>query len=134
MIAIRPIKYPPRQYPTTVLNLNAITNGGLTSSVGVTISGLNVSDKLVINLYAGLYTAWFEYSDWRARFKSESLEGVIEDHYVSAYGASAATALALAQAAGPVVLTGSTQYTLWIFDSAVGDNLGGLSLRYHIRP
>ena len=121
------------------INLNALTNSGSTSANGVTIntradgSALQSGDTVTITLVAGTYTAWRETATttWRCRFKSQNAAATIVDHYASA-SSTVSAAAALALATPDVTLTGSTSYTLWLPDSYVLDNVGGLSMTYTV--
>ena len=126
----------PHRSETVTFDLNGITNAGSTSAVGYTISGINPGDRVELTPYAGLYTAWREQpaTNWRCRLKVEDGNGTITDHYTTASsGVSAAAALALATAEGPVILETTGPYKVWLPDSVTADNVGGMSISALIR-
>ena len=68
---------------------------------------------------------------WGCGFKVKFDNGTYQEFKATMY-TTAAIANAAAIAAGPVVLTGHTSYTIFIPDPAPSDNRGGLSLRISI--
>lgn len=116
------------------------------SYAGIVISGVSPSDMIVIDKPPGLtyqaYSFWDSddnpYADglsWVNAFwvtddtgTRSYWSGVVTDLIPAERYASAAAAEA-AVAGRYVILTGSTSYTIWIRDTPVYDNRGGLSLR-----
>ena len=114
--------------------LTATTDG----SVGTTYTQ-SPDDSLVIEVGAGLtYDGWSRWSDdsnpaaaglaWECGFAVKTEDNVITQYRTTRY-LTAAAANAANIAAGPVVLTGHSSYTIFIHDTPPEDNRGGLSLR-----
>lgn len=110
--------------------LTATTDG----SVGTTYS-VSPDDSIVIEFTTGMtYEAWSPWpSDeaplsWFGTFAVKTEDGVITQYRVPGYATESA-ANAANIAAGPVVITGHSSYTIFIYDTPAYDNRGGLSLR-----
>jgi hypothetical protein len=110
---------------------------------GVTIAGLAPSDVVSVTVANdATYTAWSRWpSDdspdaapvpWECSFRVRTAEGAESSHLVTRY-ANAEAAHAAALAAGPVELTGSSSYLIWLYDDILL-NRGGLSLRVTKSP
>lgn len=122
--------------PATLLSqaitLNAISNGGTTSAVGVTVSDLDPDKTYTVSLVGGGYSYYSDdiggHADgWYCKYRTTTAAGTVE-HYVLPGSANAATALAAAQALGSVEITGVDEVTLWIYDTPAGDNRGAVDL------
>ena len=124
---------------TTTINLNAVTNGGSTSSVGISLSGVSADWVLTLDMPAGgAYEGWSPWpSDYDTNVPSpptawgNSFQVTNPDTSVASFGANAiANTSALARAAfSPVTITGYSSYVFWIADSGPWNNRGGLSIR-----
>lgn len=118
--------------------INAQTQGG-TAASGHVLSGYSPTDRVKLLMPSGLtYQAWSQYSGdgghplpWQCTFHVTNNEGVETTYLPTAYAdATAARAAAEAYLAdNPIVLTGSTSYSVWVADSPINDNRGGLSFR-----
>lgn len=111
------------------VDLSAITNAGLTSAVGITVSGLNPADTYALTEPPGrTYVAWsgFTGQPWHNNFKVTTSAG---DLNLGVPAGNYSTA-ALAQSNFPAgqTISGHDSYTFWIYDTPVADNLGGLSI------
>lgn len=113
-----------------LLELSAITNGGDGPGFGIPLYA-DPGDTITLQLVHGNSKSWLERPDplWRCRFKTETFEGVITDHYVDCDSDTEDGAFALGLAQAPVHLTGSSRYRVWIYDTDTFDNGGGLSFR-----
>lgn len=138
-------KFPTRVYesilqtlvPTSFLeyevNLDAVTNAGTTSAVGVVLSGLDPALTYSITQPpGGAHAAWLQNSDglYKNHFRITAPDGS-----VTLAGTTAAISFGYptpedARAAFPgASVTGHSSYTFWIYDTPTGDNSGGLTLR-----
>jgi hypothetical protein len=115
-------------------DLNGQTNCGVSSAVGVTVSGYDPADVVVVSFPSGrTYKAWNGFGDdigphanaWTCNLQVTTSGGTTD--YLPGLYANADDALAAAQAAN-ISLTGYSSYTLWLGDFPVNDNRGGLSL------
>lgn len=118
-------------------NLAALTPEA--SADSLTISGLATTDQIIVRVLAGAWSPYLGYGTdtgyysgpttdplWTCEFRSKNAAGTVTTHLPTLYMTEAA-ALSAAQAAGEIILTGSTSYTLWIYDGFLF-NRGGLSL------
>ena len=130
------IPAPCRQAEVYLIDLDANENAGLTSSVGITLNGLDPGATYFVSQPSGrLYGGWSKWptdSDmeagglpWDCSF-AVTADGS-DTHYLPTRYASAAAALAAAQGAGPIEITGSAQYVFWLYDDVLL-NRGGCSL------
>ena len=113
----------------------ATTDG---SFAGIEINGVKPTDLIIINKPPGLtYRAWsaFAYDadpfakclPWTNWFSVTDAQGVTTEHWHQWYATiEQAQASALNR---NVVLSGSTSYKIWLYDTPVEDNRDGLSLR-----
>lgn len=119
-------------------NLAATTPEGSTDAL--TITGLAASDQVIVRVIAGAWSPYLGYgtdpgyyggpetdSLWTCEFRSKNAAGTVTTHLPTLYMDEAA-ALAAAQGAGEIVLTGSTSYSLWIYDNVLL-NRGGITLK-----
>lgn len=123
-------------------NLNGKTNAGITSAVGYTIPHTFApGETLTLALVAATYTAWSPYDHdagneavaWRCNFRTTDPTNGEQLRYTSTPRSTAALALAAAQAAGSIVITGVTgSIVVWIYDTPATDNRGGLSFEYTV--
>lgn len=110
------------------------------SSETLTISGLAATDQVIVSVVAGAWSPYLgygtgtgEYSGpetdplWTCEFRVKNAAGTVTTHLPTLYMDEAA-ALAAAQSAGEIVLTGSTSYSIWIYDGFLF-NRGGLTLK-----
>lgn len=99
-------------------------------------------DTLTIEHTAGLTYDAFSYFatdgdpaagglPWSCQVSVKTEDGTIT-HYRTARYATAAAANAAALAAGPIVLTGHTAYTVYVWDTYSSNNRGGMSLRISV--
>jgi uncharacterized phage protein (TIGR02218 family) len=114
--------------PVGIVNVDAITNAGTNSSVGVTVSGLDPAIQYMLSLPAGqLYVALSEQNppQWVTTFRvTDAFANTTTHGSITAY-----TTPDAARRAFPVsTITGSSSYTFWIQDTPVTDNSGGLSI------
>lgn len=123
------MRRPGRRNARTV-DLDAIVNCGLTSSVGITLSDLDPAATYTITLPPGrLYTAWSynlnESGTWVHQFRVTTAAGTTIIGPSTPYATAEAARLAFV----PADITGYASYTFWLADQpVVTDNLGGLSL------
>lgn len=123
----------PPSFPDYLVDLDGIVNAGTSSSVGVSISGLDASATYAVTQPDGrLYGAWSALTSsvtWEnGRLQVTTASGTIQlGDNVATYFATPALARASFNARGETI-TGSTSYRFWILDTPVVDNLGGLSL------
>jgi len=130
------------------VDLNAVTNGGLTSAVGVTISGFSPDDVIELTQPAGgLYTA-FCYAgepNFTANANSGSANGFSVERdggaltelsfgdvfdFDTISNAAMHDGYEAARAAfGSATMTGASSYTFYIYDTESANNEGGLSIR-----
>lgn len=110
------------------VNVDGVINGGTSSAVGVTLSGLSAGASYALTMPSGLtYTAWN---------KNNALNRWSHDVTVTAGGVDTLYGTTLeyanaeaARAAFPgATITGHTSYTFWINDTPSSDNAGGLSI------
>jgi hypothetical protein len=124
-------------------DLDGVANAGTSSAVGHTIpQTLAPGDTLTLRLVSRAYVAWSGFADdigphansWYGQFNTTEPTNGDLTHYGALPGsANAATALAAAQLAGDIVITGVTgAITFWLGDSPAFDNRGGLSFEYTI--
>jgi hypothetical protein len=113
----------------------------VTGANGVTLTGFLTTDVVTITQPSGLtYGGWSRWPadddpnasglPWECSFRVRA-NGVETDYLTSRYATQAA-ALAAAQAS-PVILTGASSYTIWLYDDVLL-NRGGVSLRVHKTP
>lgn len=118
------------------LNLSAVIYAGTDPSVGYTLSGFSPKDFVLLELPANpTYTAWSPWPDdgqlpspWTCTFRVTDAANVTTS-YLPTWYSTAAMAYEEAQKKFPIVLTGSTSYTIWMADTNPPDNRGGLSFR-----
>ena len=117
-------------------NLSGVTNAGTTSAVGYTLPQTLVpGNTLTLSLVNSTYTGWQPNPAqlWYCRFNTTDPTNGTITRYALAGSADGPAALTLAQAAGPIVLTGVTgQVVIWIYDTPTSDNVGGLSFSYTV--
>ena len=114
------------------------------SYAGIVIDDVEASDLIIIDKPAGLtYPAWSRWlSDsngeglpWGNEFWVTDGEGVTTAYWygtdISQYHYATAAEAEAAVAGRYVVLSGSTSYKVWLNDTPVTDNRGGLSLRIY---
>lgn len=125
---------------STIVNIDAISNAALSSSVGVKVSGLDPNAIYLLDMPvgAGRFTGWsFVSNDYESHVASPpnawgNLFQVTRDDSSTAsfgvvQGYPDGPSAQAAFAGGSV--TGSTSYTFWISDIRPADNRGGLSIR-----
>jgi hypothetical protein len=120
------------------------TSASLGPYAGVTInSGFSANDQLIVSKPAGLtYKAWSYWDDdndpaalgrpWSNGFWVTDDQGATTQYWSGQDPANRYVTPEQADGAyryDYVVLSGSTSYTFWIYDTPVSDNRGGLSLR-----
>ena len=121
---------PPQAYVN--VDLDAIVNAGTSSAVGVTIAGLDPLTTYSVSQPSGRrFGAWSALTPalWEnGRLNVTTAGGTM------VLGSAAATYFATPQLARDAFnarnesISGYASYTLWINDTPVADNLGGLSL------
>lgn len=145
-ILIAGLNSPPKQ--TRYINIAGTASG---IGNGVTISGLSPDDVVVFTkplADAGLtWPAWSAWpSDdattppppapghvWLNRFQVTNAEGSNVELLTSFYASSDEAALAV-QSVLPLQVSGSTSYTVWIYDPNPSDNRQGMSIKAQIYP
>jgi hypothetical protein len=120
------------------------TSASLGPYAGVTInSGFSANDQLIVSKPAGLtYKAWSYWDDdnepaalgrpWSNGFWVTDDQGATTQYWSGQDPAKRYVTPEQADSAyryDYVVLSGSTSYTFWLYDTPVSDNRGGLSLR-----
>lgn len=110
------------------------------SYAGIRITGVSERDTIIIAKPAGLtYKAWSPWNSdseplahgtpWTNTFKVTDASGNVSEYWSGLFATAAEAEAAFANQF--VQLTGSTSYTVWLYDTPVTDNRGGLSLRIY---
>ena len=117
-------------------NQAATTPGG--SSETLTISGVNAADQIIVSVVGGAWSRYLGYGSdpgyypgsiddplWQCSFRVKNAAGTETDYFATAYMTEAE---ALAQATAEITLTGSTSYSIWLYDDVLF-NRGSLTLK-----
>lgn len=127
--------------PDTLLSADLAmpgTDAGTSPGSGILFAGLSAEDIVIVHKIPGLtYAAWSVWESdsnpladglpWSNSFRVTDDQDQTTSYWPERY-ATAAEAEAAA-IASPIFLTGSSSYTIWLFDSPVEDNRGGFSVR-----
>lgn len=132
-VPLRTTLYEAREFNA---NQAATTPGG--SSETLTISGLSTSDQITVSVVSGAWSRYLGYGTdpgyytgevtdplWQCSFRVKNAAGAETDYLTTAYLTAEE---AFAQSAGEIVLTGSTSYSIWLYDDELF-NRGSLTLR-----
>lgn len=134
------IALPVGQRQLVASQISLLASEAATTDVnGYTLSGFDPSDIITVEQPSGLtYGGWSRWPaddssgadglPWECSF-AVTANGVGTQYLTTRYP-NATAALAAAQAAGPVSLTGASSYRFWLFDDILS-NRGGVSLRVY---
>lgn len=115
---------------------SATTDGG---TAALEITGVSPSDTIIVERPASPdYQAWSEWgtdigheNPWTNRFRVTKADGLTAEYWPENYASASDASDAVDDER--ILLTGSSSYKFWLYDSSAGDNRGGLSLRVY-RP
>lgn len=120
--------------------LSATSNAGTTSAVGILVGSLDATDVVYIDKPTDAASlAWSPYNvdagnaqPWRNDFRITSSLGSVS-YWENTLAATAADSHAIAVSNGTIEISGVNSFTLWIYDTPVNDNRGGITLRVRRR-